>query len=126
MIQWRCHTDDLAILLVNRESAAYGTIGTDGIRLSLARGAARNALAAALITEEGGDPQENLLQVDAVIEKHDDAGAECSADGTRALECERRVELRRGNKNACCLLRSVRTVPGLLLLTIMCSRGDGF
>src|SRR5450432_594315 len=56
--------------------------------------AAGNALAAAFLAEERGDSEKDLLQIDAVIERHDDAGAERRSDGARAFECQRRIQFR--------------------------------
>ena len=55
--------------------------------------AARDALAARLVAEEGGDPLEEPRQVDGVVEDEDDARAERRSGRAGALERERHVEV---------------------------------
>src|SRR5207249_1032923 len=54
---------------------------------------ARNALATGFMAEEAGDAQENLVQVDGVIEEHDDTGTQGGADGARAFKGEWSIQL---------------------------------
>src|SRR5439155_19157696 len=71
-------------------------------RLLLAHGAdaARDALAARLVAEEGGDAQDGVLEIDRVVEQHHDARSERGADGARALERQRYFDLGGGDEYA--------------------------
>src|SRR5689334_5868488 len=62
--------------------------------------AAGHALAAAFLAEEGGDPKEDVLEVDGVVKQHHHAGAERGTNGAGAFECERRVEFGGGDESA--------------------------
>src|SRR5436305_14983044 len=44
------------------------------------------------MTEEFGNPQQDTLEVDGIIERHDYAGAEGCADSARGFKSERGVE----------------------------------
>src|ERR1700719_4537432 len=61
---------------------------------------ARNTLTAGLVTEESRDSQKDLLEVNAVVKQHDDAGAERRTHRAGSLECKRHVEFRGRNENA--------------------------
>src|SRR6266853_391296 len=54
------------------------------------------------MAKERSDPQQDLLQVDAVIKQHDHARTQRGPDGARPFKRERNVNLLRGNKRACC------------------------
>ena len=59
-----------------------------------------DALPTRLIPEEGGDARQHCFHLNGIIEHHDGTRADGGTDGARALECQRRVELRRGEKCA--------------------------
>src|SRR4029077_12517843 len=61
---------------------------------------AGNALAAAFLTEKGGDPEKDLLEADRVVKQHNDSGTERRANGAGAFERERGIERRGGNESA--------------------------
>ena len=62
--------------------------------------AAGHALAASLVAEEGGNAQQDALQVDRIVEQHHDAGSQSRSDSARAFEGERRVELARSDERS--------------------------
>jgi hypothetical protein len=62
--------------------------------------AARHALTASFVAEEFRDAEKDFGQVDGVIEKHDNTGAERSAYRARAGEGQRRIEFARRDERA--------------------------
>ena len=62
--------------------------------------AARNALSAGFVAEEGGDPEKNLFEVDGVIKQHDDTGTKRRTDRPCSLESKRYIELVGRNESA--------------------------
>ena len=73
--------------------------------------AAGHALAARFAAEKCSDAKKDLLQINGIVEEHDDAGAKSRANGTRAFERERRIQFLRGNETACGASKQNRLQP---------------
>src|SRR5207244_9776893 len=62
--------------------------------------AARHALPAGFVPEEGRDAEQQVVEVHRIVDHQEHTGAQCRLRGARALERERHVQLVRPNEDA--------------------------
>ena len=79
-----------------------------GFLLAYHAHAAGHALSAGLMTEECSNPQQNSLEINAVIKQHDHARPERSANGACAFKRKWNINLFGRNKCPCCTAQQNR------------------